>query len=134
MSTFLLDANVLIALSVREHEHHDLASDWLAGVDRFAICPMVEGALVRFLLRMGESPATCAAVLAGVRSSPRCLFWPDDISYVDVELAALRGHRQVTDSYLATLARGKEARLVTFDRALAGAYSDCTLLILRVVP
>lgn len=55
--TYLLDANVLIALTVQEHEHHARASTWAATVDRFAICPIVEGALVRFLVRLGESPA-----------------------------------------------------------------------------
>ena len=52
--TYLLDANVLIALTVAEHEHHERASTWAATVNRFAVCPIVEGALVRFLVRTGE--------------------------------------------------------------------------------
>ena len=58
MSPFLLDANALIAMTVTEHEHHDAAATWLAGVEGFAICPVVEGSLVRFLLRIGETSAT----------------------------------------------------------------------------
>lgn len=57
MSTFLLDANVLVSLTVAEHQHHNRSSDWIAEVDRFAVCLIVEGALIRFLLRMGESRA-----------------------------------------------------------------------------
>jgi len=53
VSTLLLDADVLIALTVAEHEHHDRSIDWMAGVDIFAVFPIVEGALIRFLLRMG---------------------------------------------------------------------------------
>ncbi len=55
MTTYLLDADVLIALTVAEHEHHARTSAWAAGIDRFALCPVVEGALVRFLVRIGES-------------------------------------------------------------------------------
>jgi hypothetical protein len=129
VTTHLLDANVLIALVVAEHEHHDAASDWLAGVDEFAVCPIVEGALVRFLTRLGEAPATATAVLAGVRAHPGCRFWPDDLSYRDVDLAGIRGHRQVTDTYLAALARARDGRLATLDRALAGRYPDLAVLL-----
>ena len=46
MTTYLLDANVLIALTVAEHEHHELVSSWAAGGQRIALCPVVEGSLV----------------------------------------------------------------------------------------
>lgn len=39
----LLDANVLIALTVLEHEHHDRVTAWFASVHTFAVCPMVQG-------------------------------------------------------------------------------------------
>jgi len=57
VTTFLLDANVLIALTVEEHEYHQRVAAWLAGVERVALCPIVEGALIRFLVRIGESSA-----------------------------------------------------------------------------
>ena len=129
MSPLLLDANVLIALTVAEHEHHDRASEWLPGAEVFAVCPVVEGALVRFLLRIGESVATARAILGGVRSHQRCAFWPDSISYDDVDLSAVRGHRQVTDTYLVALARQHGGRLATFDEPLVGAHPDAALLI-----
>lgn len=128
MTTFLLDANVLIALVVAEHDHHDAASTWLAEVDEFAVCPIVEGALVRFLLRIGEAPATATAILAGVHANPLCQFWPDAVSFRDVDLSDLSGHRQVTDSYLSALARSNGGRLVTFDRALATRDESVLLL------
>jgi predicted nucleic acid-binding protein len=93
------------------------------------VCPVVEGALVRFLLRIGETAETAAAVLAGIRAAGRCEFWPDSISYDDVDLSTVRGHRQVTDSYLAALARARSGRLATFDQALAERHADdCVLL------
>jgi uncharacterized protein len=129
VTTYLLDANVVIALSVLEHEHHGRANDWLANVSAFALCPVVEGALVRFALRMGESSATTAALLQRIRAHPRCHFWPDDISYREVNIADLHGHRQVTDAYLASLAAAHGGRLATFDQALSALLPAVTLAI-----
>jgi predicted nucleic acid-binding protein len=74
-ATYLLDANTLIALVISDHEHHDRAARWAAGVEEIALCPIVEGALVRFLVRVGESHTTAIATLSAlygdVRSGPR---------------------------------------------------------------
>ncbi len=44
MTTALLDANVLIALVVADHVHHDRAAEWLAASDlAIATCPITEG-------------------------------------------------------------------------------------------
>lgn len=64
----LLDANILIALTVRAHEHHDRNAIWSSGTSSMALCPVVEGALIRFFVRMGESHAEAAAVLRTVRA------------------------------------------------------------------
>lgn len=119
MSDYLLDANVLIAAVTREHEHHERVVQWLRGVERFAICPVVEGALVRFLIRLGESASNAQAVLRVLHDSARCERWYDSISYAEVDLSHVRDHRQVTDAYLAGLARTHDARLVTLDQGLA---------------
>jgi len=129
VSTFLLDANVLIALTVDEHQHHDRSSDWIADIDGFAVCPIVEGALVRFLLGMGESADTAKAVLSGVRAHPRCEFWPDSISYIDADLTTVHGHRHVTDSYLVSLARSRGGLLATLDNPLTHRHPEHTLLL-----
>lgn len=130
MTTYLLDANVLIALTVAEHEHHARASAWASGIDRFAVCPVVEGALVRFLVRIGERASVASDVLRAVHARPGCEFWPDSLSFVDTELGHVRGHRQVTDAYLASLAAGRaDAALATLDEGLAQSRPDRTLLV-----
>ncbi len=56
--TALLDANVLIALVVTEHVHHDAAAEWLPAADTgFATCPITQGSLVRFPVRTGHKHA-----------------------------------------------------------------------------
>jgi uncharacterized protein len=94
-----------------------------------ALCPIVEGALVRFLVRAGESYTTAQAVLAGFYASPRCAFWPDSISFTAADLPHVVGHRQVTDGYLAALAVSRGGLLATFDEALADVLLNETELI-----
>lgn len=129
MKPYLLDANVLIALTVAEHEHHDRASDWAAEIERFAVCPVVEGAFIRFLVRIGERIEHAKALLRAVRSMPRCEFWPDTVSYLDAPLDHVRGHRHVTDGYLAAVATENGGVLATFDEALADALPNAVVLL-----
>jgi predicted nucleic acid-binding protein len=129
VTVHLLDANVLISLTVREHEHHLRASTWVASAGAVALTPVVEGALVRFLLRVGEDGRTARALLLAARDHPRVEFWPDDLSYADVDLEGLVGHRTVTDTYLAALAGSRDARLATLDVALNRRLPDLTTLL-----
>ncbi|MCY7365090.1 MAG: PIN domain-containing protein [Frankiaceae bacterium] len=128
--TDLLDANVLIALTVADHVHHDVAERWFVGAtDSFATCPVTQGALLRAWLRAGATSADAVAVLAAVTASERHEFWSDDQSYLDVELRGVVGHRQVTDAYLAGLARARGGRLVTLDRALTALHPDVAVAL-----
>ncbi len=130
MTTFLLDANVLIALTLEEHEHHERVVAWGRGVDRLALCPIVEGSLVRFLVRMGESVQAASAVLRALHAHPHCAFWPDSVTYAEADLSTVRGHRQVTDAYLlALVASHASARLATLDRALVDLRPDLATLV-----
>lgn len=130
MTTFLLDANVLIALTAREHVHHERVTQWAAGVQRFALCPIVEGALVRFAVRLGVTVVEARQSLRLVREHPGYQFWPDSLSYADARLDHVQGHRQVTDAYLASMAGSRpDALLATLDEALARSLPDVTVLV-----
>jgi toxin-antitoxin system PIN domain toxin len=128
--TTLLDANVLIALVVADHVHHDAAEAWFTGFDdSFATCPFTEGSLLRLLIREGQTADDAQAVLNAVKNSERHEFWPDSISYNDVPLNGVLGHRQVRDSYLAQLTRAQRGRLATFDQGLAKLHTDIADLL-----
>jgi len=127
--TYLLDANVLVALVMPDHPHHDRAAGWAADMTDFALCPVVEGALVRLVLRMGSSVAEAQELLRLVRGRQGFAWWPDDLSYADADLAHVRGHRQATDGYLAALAHQHGGLLATLDEPLAQARPDVVLLL-----
>lgn len=128
--TVLLDANVLIALLVADHVHHPAAEAWFTGLDsNFATCPVTQGSLVRLLIREGQPAAAARSIVRETTADPRHEFWPDDVSYADVPARGIAGHRQVTDAYLAQLARTRQARLATFDQALAALHHDVADLV-----
>jgi uncharacterized protein len=129
--TTLLDANVLVALVVADHVHHDVAAEWLSASDTaFATCPITQSRLFRFLLRAGQSAAAAQEVVSGVSRAERHEFWPDSVSSTDVLLSGVIGHRQVTDAYLAQLARHHHGSvLATLDSGLAHLHKDVALLV-----
>ncbi|MBO0809088.1 MAG: PIN domain-containing protein [Actinobacteria bacterium] len=128
--TVLLDANVLIALLVADHVHHGAAERWLGDTTgNFATCPLTEGSLVRLLIREGQPAETAKALLSGLAGDARHEFWPDALSYREVPTTGVVGHRQVTDAYLAHLARVRPGRLATFDNGLARLHPDVAELV-----
>lgn len=128
--TALLDANVLIALVVADHVHHDAAEHWFTDSDeQFATCPITQGSLVRLLLREGHPASAAMSVVAALADDPRHEFMADTVPYSQVPPHGVVGHRQVTDTYLAQLARTNEVRLVTFDHGLAQQHDDVVDLL-----
>ena len=126
----LLDANVLIALVVAEHVHRDASAQWLAESQAdFATCPITQATLVRFLLRSGQPAGSARDVVRAVGASELHNFWPDDVSFADVEVKGIVGRRQVTDAYLAQLSRKDNGQLETLDTGLAHLHKDVAILI-----
>ena len=126
--TYLLDVNVLVALSDPAHVQHEMAHDWFArrGQPAWATCPITQNGLLRIVghVRYPNSPGTPAAVartLASLCGLSGHVFWPDDISLMDaryIDPSRLLSSAQVTDSYLLALACAHDGQLATFDRKL----------------
>lgn len=132
--TWLLDGNVLIALAWPGHSFHGRASRWLASLPHFeklATCPVTEGTLLRLHMMHArdKSAAAAWAALVSIHAHPRHVFWPEGFSYTEIDPTRLTGHRQITDSWLAELARRKGGKLATLDASLAVLWPDSTLLI-----
>ncbi|CAN5219718.1 type II toxin-antitoxin system ribonuclease VapC29 [soil metagenome] len=128
--TVLLDANVLIALVVEDHMHHDPAEAWFTGAaDLFATCPITQGSLVRLLVRQGASADQAIQVITSLASREGHEFWADDLAYDEVAMTGVIGHRQVSDAYLAALTRRRGGRLATFDEGLASLHPDVATLV-----
>jgi predicted nucleic acid-binding protein len=129
-TTFLADANVLIALVVREHVHHEAAMRWYRREKpMLLLCPIVEGAITRLLVQQGHRATDGAALLHRLYQGGDHTFVPDSVSYAETNLSSVIGHRQVTDAYLAGLARSLGVWLATFDRGLREAHSDVAVAI-----
>jgi toxin-antitoxin system PIN domain toxin len=128
--SFLLDANVLIALVDPDHVHHEWAADWFSlRDDPFATCPMTQGSLIRHLLRAGHTSGDIGVALARIQNLPRHEFWSDDVLFTNDVIATVVGHRQVTDAYLCHLARGRTGHVATFDRGLVSVHPDVAVLV-----
>ena len=128
----LLDGNILVALAYPPHVQHQTAREWFGRhTAPFATCPITQGTLVRMLLNFRAVPRTedALAVLRGFVDHPRHCFWQDTLDYLHVDMKGVMGHKQVTDAYLAALARSKGARLATFDMGLAALHADVAELL-----
>lgn len=69
-------------------------------------------------------------VVTEVHHDPRHEFWADEVSYTEIRIDGVLGHRQVADAYVAGLARRRGATLATFDGGLATVHPD----VAQVVP
>lgn len=129
--TWLLDGNVLVALADPEHEHHGRCVVWFAGIENFATCPITEGTLLRMQLMHGvaSSPEAAWRSLEIYRNHPKHVFWPENFSYTEISPTRLTGYRQITDAWLAELARRKGGMLATLDAPLSALWPDSTILI-----
>lgn len=129
---WLLDGNVLVALTLRTHLHHQPAHAWLrAQPRRFATCASTEGTLLRVLLgpHAGLSAGEAWRLLAHIRALEGHEFWGDALSYADVPTRGIVGHRQVTDAFLAQLARARGGKVATFDNSFQRLQPDATELV-----
>ncbi|HWW15804.1 MAG TPA: TA system VapC family ribonuclease toxin [Candidatus Dormibacteraeota bacterium] len=128
MTAYLLDVNVLIALSWPEHMEHMLAQRWFAKHrgKGWATCPLAQAGFVRIVSNpvfSSRSVSVHQAIegLVGSLRDQAHQFWPDSISLADaVRLVrgTITGHQQITDAYLVALAMHNRGKLATLDRGI----------------
>ena len=141
---YLLDLNVVVALTDDEHEHYASTHRWFSTLsgESWGTCPLSDAGYIRLATspaaRIGSGSLTTAiAVLAEVARRPGYRFWPitDEWAKLAAPFAArVFGHQQVTDAYLLGLAIKEDGVLMTFDRGIrymAGAEFSENVLVLQ---
>jgi len=129
MTAFLLDVNVLIAMSWPSHRSHDAALRWFGANHHrgWATCPIVEIGFVRIMSNPAFSPHAvrpqeAIRALSISLQRPTHKFWADDLSAAEVLQilgTQINGHQQVTDAYLVALAIHHGGKLATLDASVA---------------
>jgi toxin-antitoxin system PIN domain toxin len=127
--TYLLDVNLLLALSDPMHIHHEAAHRWFARTGRqsWATCPVTENGYVRVASHPSypNRPGDVNAVLDILRqfcSTDGHQFWAEDVSIRELLVPdAVVTHAHITDVYLLGLAASKGGKLATLDRRIPAA-------------
>lgn len=126
MTTYLLDVNLLLALSDPMHIHHELSHRWFVekGQQGWATCPLTENGFIRIASHPNypNRPGNVTAVLAILRrlcEAPSHHFWSEDVSILHILAPdAIITHAQITDVYLLGLAVRKGGKLATLDQRI----------------
>jgi toxin-antitoxin system PIN domain toxin len=128
VTPFLLDVNVLVALTRRRHSHHEKAMRWYKakGARQWATCPLTEAGFVRTVSNpkfaaQAVDMEEALRMLAALYEVPGHQFWPIDFGLKEAaELFEQRllGHQQLTDAYLLALAVRHQGKFVTLDQGI----------------
>jgi toxin-antitoxin system PIN domain toxin len=123
---YLLDINLLLALTDPMHVHHEPAHRWFAkrGQQAWATCPLTENGFVRIAShpnypnRPGDVPAVLS-ILRRLCETPGHHFWSEDLSILEIlTLDTIITHTQITDVYLLGLAVRNKGKLATLDQRI----------------
>lgn len=142
MTVYLLDVNMLLALSDSMHIHHQAAHHWFAatGQAAWATCPITENGYVRIASHPSypNRPGDALVVLELLRqfcARAGHQFWAADISLREMlQPSNLLSHSQLTDVFLLGLAVHHNGKLATLDQriattAIAGGNAALELIV-----
>lgn len=142
-STFLLDVNVLLAMSWPVHVAHEKVQQWFGKHARsaWATCPFTQAAFVRIISNPAFSPhalttADAFQLLGSNLKHPGHKFWPDNLGVLEATRSfqsQIAGHQQVADAYLLGLTLHRKGRLATLDNGMLalskGSEPDLVMVI-----
>lgn len=114
---FLLDVSVLVPLMWPSHEHYKRVQSWVVTQQpslQVASCPLSELGFMRISMQVMKCDfSTALNLLKAFRQFPKYHFWHDDFS--PIGLSDIQGYKQLSDFYLAELARRNKGKLATLD-------------------
>jgi uncharacterized protein len=122
---YLLDVNVLIALTEEDHVHYHAALKWFRtpGLD-WGLCPFSEAGFLRISANSKLAKLTVAEatqLLKSLTSKPGYRFWPMQTGWTALEQPLHKrifGHQQITDAFMLGLAIQENGVLVTLDKGI----------------
>lgn len=125
---YLLDTNVLLALAWPQHAHHRRAHEWFrrVGAGAWASCAITQLGFVRIsanprITVAGVTPRAATVLLSQFVLLPGHRYLselPPITASALFSSDQLRGHGQVTDLYLLSLAMHHGCRLATLDEGI----------------
>ena len=126
MTTYLLDVNLLLALSDPMHVHHEIAHHWFSerGHSGWATCPLTENGYIRVAShpKYPNSPGPPSVTLVILRrfcAHSNHQFWGSGTTLRHALAAdAVLTHNHITDIYLLALALQNGGKLATLDRGI----------------
>ena len=132
MTPYLLDVNVLLALSLDNHIHHMASAEWFDESDfDWATTPLTKAAYVRLMTNsrmVGYLLSVPQAIegLRELRKEPGFRFLQDGTSLGEavIDLRPMVGTKQVTDFHLVNLVAQNGMRLATFDGSLLRSLAE----------
>ena len=128
--TYLLDANVLIAMGYTKHQCHKKVGAWISterakGGIEFATCAITELAFVRAGAQAGYfvDVATASNALSRLKKNKVIpfQFMSDDVP-VESLPKWVKTPRQTTDGHLVALAARHSVKLATLDKSIPSAF------------
>lgn len=139
---YLLDVNLLVALSSQDHVHHEIVRKWFyASPDLpWAVCAFTESGFLRNATapRPGQiAMSEATAVLQDLARHPGYQYQPiaaDWQTLCSPMFHRIYGTKQVTDAYLLGLSVHEGLVLATMDKAvlhLAGEQYSAHVLLLQ---
>ena len=138
---YLLDVNLLLALTDPMHVHHHVAHRWFAkqGALAWATCPITENGFVRIASNPKypnalDSPVAAMSLLQRFCTHTGHEFLPDSITLYGAVLPnMIFTHNHVTDVYLLALAGHHGGKLATLDRRIPTTAIDKGANLLELI-
>jgi uncharacterized protein len=126
---------MLLALLMENHDFHSNAMRWFASNQKsgWATCPLTQLGFVRtasnarYLKPAAKLGSALELLRVTTESNAFHVFWPAQFRVSEIEpsiRSRLSGHKQLTDSYLLTVAIRNGGKLVTFDRRILQLAPD----------
>jgi toxin-antitoxin system PIN domain toxin len=123
---YLLDVNVLVALTNEDHAQHKLVQDWFnaSGHQDWGVCTLTEAGFLRVSSnpKAGQNTVDEAVgLLKRLAEHPGYRYWPIDSSWTALTapfVARIFGHQQISDALFLGLAVKENGVLVTMDKGI----------------